>query len=201
MLDALSLCAIPLATTQACLASPDALRAGCILDCPSGPFHARASWPIPTPPSGLAADPLAGPEASGGPCTKFCRPGAWGDRFCRQLAPSGGHAAVPGAERVGCADSIANSPWAAAGLQTRVINLPREHQRICPKHVQQLLDGVKQGLLGLSGAASEAAFRGGGIENRKLPAGGVPQWGCVGHLEAAFSSLGACARGCAGTAA
>ena len=200
MLDALSLCAIPLATTQACLASPDALRAGCILDCPSGPFHARASWPIPTPPSGLAADPLAGPEASGAhaPSSAGLEPG--GDRFCRQLAPSGGHAAVPGAERVGCADSIANSPWAAAGLQTRVINCLESISGSAPT-CAAAAGWREAGAAGSEWGSFRGSFRGGGVEGRKLPAGRVPQWGCVGHLEAASSSLGACARGCAGAAA
>lgn len=54
MLDALSICAIPLAAMQLCLTSREALKAKCSLDCPSPPFHARAMFSIPA-----AASPVS----------------------------------------------------------------------------------------------------------------------------------------------
>ena len=129
MLDALSICAIPLATMQLCVTSPDALRTRCSLECPFCPLPCSSHIPHPLgePPAGSAPDPGGSP--------------AWSLRVEVQLflgqnvwvLPSACRQNPPRPARQNRQPQEASGPEPASLLEV-------------PQHVQQLLDSVRQGL-------------------------------------------------------
>ena len=138
MLDALSVCAIPLATMQLCLTSPDALRTRCSLECPSAPFHAQAVLPIPLwePPTGSAPDPAGSP--------------AWSLRVEVQLFLGQNVWVLPSACRQNPPRPAQQSrqPQEAPGPEDASSSAQ-------PQHVQQLLDSVRKGLQPFSRAGED----------------------------------------------